>query len=310
MNRKQYFMPKLKTYLAISIAMLIWSFSFIWTRMAIDSFLPVTLVTLRLLLASVLLFLFAKLSRNFQPVRRQDIKWFFLLAFFEPFMYYMGETYGLTMVDSTLASVIISTIPLFAPLLAYVLLREKVSWANIAGIVVSFTGVFLVIYEPSGGFSANPWGVVLMFLAVFSAICYTTTIRQISTHYSTTNVVLYQSFFGLIYYIPTFFIVDFNRFSFSTITQQGITALIMLSVFASVVAFVLFAGVVRKIGVAKTNVFANLIPVFTAVLAWWVLDERLNALKISGIVITVVGLFVSQLGKFKFKLKLLRGTEY
>jgi len=303
-------MPKLKIYLAISIAMLIWSFSFIWTRMAIGSFLPVTLVTLRLLLASVLLFLFAKLTRNFQLVRPQDVKWFFLLAFFEPFMYYMGETYGLTMVDSTLASVIISTIPLFAPLLAYVLLREKVSWANIAGIFVSFTGVFLVIYEPTGGFSANPWGVLLMFLAVFSAICYTTTIRQISTHYSTTNVVLYQSFFGLIYYIPTFFIVDFGRFTLSTITQQGITALIMLSVFASVVAFVLFAGVVRKIGVAKTNVFVNLIPVFTAVLAWWILDENLNALKITGIAITVVGLFVSQLGKFKFKIKLLRGTEY
>lgn len=294
-------MPKFKTYLAITVSMLIWSFSFIWTRMAIHSFMPVSLVTLRLIIASLLLFLVAKLSRKFQPVRREDYKWFFMLAFFEPFMYYIGETYGLTMVDSTLASVIISTIPLFAPLLAYVLLNEKIAWANIAGIFVSFSGVFLVIYEPTGGFSANPWGIVLMFLAVFSAICYTTTLRKISTHYSTTNVVFYQSLFGLAYYIPTFFITDFSTFSVHTITSQGITALLMLSVFASVLAFVLFAGVVRQIGVAKTNAFVNLIPVFTAVLAWWILDENLNGLKIIGIIITVAGLFVSQLAKFRFK---------
>jgi drug/metabolite transporter (DMT)-like permease len=57
-------------------------------------------------------------------------------------------------------------------------------------------------------------------------------------------------------------------------------------------------------------VFVNLIPVFTAILAWWLLDENLTALKFAGIAITVIGLFVSQLGKFKFKLKQIKGTEY
>ena len=84
----------------------------------------------------------------------------------------------------------------------------------------------------------------------------------------------------------------------------------MLSVFASVIAFVLFAGVVREIGVARTNVFVNLIPVFTAIFAWWVLDESLTWLKITGIVIVVSGLFVSQLRKVKFRIKQIRGPEF
>jgi drug/metabolite transporter (DMT)-like permease len=243
-------------------------------------------------------------------MRREDVKWFLLLAFFEPFLYYIGETDGLTMVESTLASVIISTIPLFAPILAYFLLKEKISIANIAGILVSLSGVFLVIYEPKNGLTTNPWGIVLMFLAVFSAICYTTTLRKISTHYSTFNVVFYQSLVGLFFFIPTFLITDYSTFTFSKVTTQGLFALFMLAVFASVIAFVLFAGVVRKIGVARTNVFVNLIPVFTAILAWWLLDENLTALKFAGIAITVIGLFVSQLGKFKFKLKQIKGTEY
>lgn len=294
-------MQKLKIYLAISLAMLIWSFSFIWTRQAIHSFEPITLVTLRLFLASALLFLYAKFSGKFQTLRHEDIKWFVMLAFFEPFMYYIGETYGLTMVDSTLASVIIATIPLFAPILAFVVLRERISWANIAGIAVSLTGVFLVIYEPSGGFAANPVGVLLLFLAVLSAILYTTTLRKISTHYNTTSVIFYQSLIGLFYFIPTFLIVDFTKFSVERITGEGVFALTMLAIFASVLAFVLFAGVVRKIGVAKTNVFVNLIPVFTAVLAWWMLDEKLTMLKIVGITVAVTGLFVSQFSKIRLR---------
>jgi drug/metabolite transporter (DMT)-like permease len=289
---------------------LFWSFSFIWTRQAILSFPPITLVTLRLVIASLLLFLVSKAAGKFQVMRREDVKWFLLLAFFEPFLYYIGETYGLTMVESTLASVIISTIPLFAPILAYFLLKEKISIANIAGILVSLSGVFLVIYEPKNGITTNPWGIMLMFLAVFSAICYTTTLRKISTHYSTFNVIFYQSLVGLFFFIPTFLVTDYSTFTFSKVTTQGLFALFMLAVFASVIAFVLFAGVVRKIGVARTNVFVNLIPVFTAILAWWLLDENLTALKFAGIAITVIGLFVSQLSKFKFKLKQIKGTEY
>jgi len=303
-------MQNIRLYLSIVAAMVFWSVSFIWTRVAIESFPPVTLITLRLIIASALLFIVSKAAGRFQKMRKEDRKWFFLLAFFEPFMYYIGETYGLTMVASTLASVIVSTIPLFAPILAYVILKEKIGWANISGIVVSLAGVFLVIYEPNGGFTANPLGVALLFLAVFSAVCYTTTLRKISTHYSTINVIFYQSLVGLVFFIPTFFLVDFSDINTIHVTKEALGALLMLSVFASVIAFVLFAGVVREIGVAKTNVFVNLIPVFTAIFAWWVLGESLSWLKIGGIFIVISGLFVSQFSKMKFSLKRIRGTEY
>ncbi len=300
----------IKLYGAIVLAMIFWSVSFIWTRVAILSFQPVTLITLRLLLASVLLYVVSKSAGKFQRLRREDMKWFILLAFFEPFMYYIGETYGLTVVESTLASVIVSTIPLFAPVLAYFLLKEKIGWMNILGILVSLGGVFFVIYEPGGGFTANPWGVALLFLAVFSAICYATTLRKISTHYSTLNVIFYQSLIGLGFFIPTFLIVDLSTIQTLQVTQQAVVALLLLAVFASVIAFVLFAGVVRKIGVAKTNVFVNLIPVFTALFAWNFMGDEITLLKWIGIAIVVLGLFVSQLGKMKFKIKMIRGPEY
>lgn len=303
-------MKDIKLYGAIVLSMIFWSVSFIWTRVAIESFPPVTLISLRLLIASVLLYIVSKTAGKFQKIRKEDLKWFVLLAFFEPFMYYIGETYGLTMVESTLASVIVSTIPLFAPILAYFLLKEKVGWANLLGILVSLGGVFLVIYQPGGGLTANPLGVALLFLAVFSAICYTTTLRKISTHYSTFNVIFYQSLIGLAFFIPTFFLTDFSTIETIKVSAESLGALLMLSVFASVIAFVLFAGVVREIGVAKTNVFVNLIPVFTALFAWWFLDETLTWIKFIGIFVVVLGLFVSQFSKMKFNFKRIRGIEY
>ncbi|MFM2290779.1 MAG: hypothetical protein RIS29_592 [Bacteroidota bacterium] len=293
-----------KLYTAIVLSMIFWSFSFIWTRVAILSFLPMTLITLRLIIASVLLFVVGRLTGKFQMVRKKDIKMFLLLAFFEPFIYYVGETYGLTLVESTLASVIVSTIPLFAPLLAFVVLGEKISLANILGILVSLTGVFFVIYEPNGGFHANPWGVALLFLAVFAAICYATTLRKISSYYNTLNVIFYQSLFGLLYFIPTFLIVDASKISSMKVSGEALLALFMLSVFASVIAFVLFAWAVRKVGVSRTNVFVNLIPVFTAILAWLILNENITLLKWIGIVVVVGGLFVSQSGKISFNKKI------
>ena len=290
----------IKLYTSIVLAMVFWSFSFIWTRVAIHSFQPMTLITLRLLIASVLLFIVSKAAGKFQPLRRKDIKWFILLAFFEPFLYYVGETYGLTTVESTLAAVIVSTIPLFAPVLAFLILRERISWPTILGILVSLVGVFFVIYEPGAGLNANPWGVALMFLAVFAAICYATVLRKIPTYYNTMNVIFYQSLLGLVFFIPTFFLTDFHAIQSIQVSRESLMALFMLSVFASVIAFVLFAGAVRQVGVTRTNVFVNLIPVFTAILSWFILDEILTISKWIGILVVVTGLFVSQVGKLKF----------
>lgn len=284
--------------------MVFWSFSFIWTRVAIQSFQPMTLITLRLIIASALLFGVAKVSGRFQSLRKADFKLFLLLAFFEPFVYYVGETFGLTMVESTLAAVIVSTIPLFAPVLAFIVLRERIGWFNILGIAVSLIGVFFVIYEPKAGFNANPWGVALLFLAVFAAICYATILRKIPTYYSTLNVIFYQSLIGLVFFIPTFMLTDYPNIQTLKVSGESLIALLMLSVFASVVAFVLFAWAVRKVGVTRTNVFVNLIPVFTAIFSWLILNEMITSLKWAGIAVVVVGLFVSQWGKLSFNKKI------
>lgn len=305
-------LQQVKLYGAIVLAMIFWASSFVWTKIAIESFQPVTLVTLRLLIAVFLLFAYAKATKKLQSVRREDLKWFFLLAFFEPYMYYMAETYSLTMLHPTLVAVIIATIPLFAPIFAFIFLKERITPMNIMGIIVSLLGVMLVIYQPGSNLAGEFWGILLVFVAVFSAVFYAVTLRKISLHYKTVNIILYQSVIGLFFFIPTFFITDLSSIGDINISYKSLEALLMLAIFASVLAFVLFAGVVRKIGIAKTNVFVNLIPVFTAVFSWVFLNHYLTVNQWIGIAIVVSGLFVSQLSRRKSSIKieeLLKATE-
>ena len=130
-------------YVGIMIAMTVWSCSFLFTQEALKSFNPITVVTLRIGLATALLGLYGWVAGRLQKPRKQDV-WLFLLGgAFQPFCYFMCETYGLSMTSATLTSVVMATIPLFAPLVAWLLLRERVTWMNMVGIVVSMVGVLM-----------------------------------------------------------------------------------------------------------------------------------------------------------------------
>ncbi len=292
-------------YLLAITAMVCWAFSFIWTKSALLSFPPVTLISLRLLLASILMFAYQALRKSLIRIDKKDIKLFVLLAFFEPFLYYIGETYGLTLVKATTASVIVATIPIFAPFFAFVFLRERFTIINILGILVSLYGVFLIVNSTNSGDSTSLSGVMLLFVAVFSAVIYGLILRKIPSKYSATNIVLYQNIFGLIFFIPTALWVDSANYSSIIFYRESLQALILLTIFASIFAFVLFSIVVRKIGLTKSQVFTNLIPVFTALFSWILFNDRLTTLQWIGIFVVVLGVFVSQ-GKIKYLNRLIK----
>ncbi len=68
---------------------------------------------------------------------RIHLKWFILLGFFEPFLYFMGECYGMNLISPSLGAIIISLIPLIAPIPARYFFREKFSFSNYVGLFIS-----------------------------------------------------------------------------------------------------------------------------------------------------------------------------
>lgn len=293
-------MKILKTYLPIVSAMTCWALSFVWIKDAYSDFSPLSLVVTRLIGASILLLVIGTLTKKMQAIKQGDLKLFIGIAFFEPFLYFLGESFGMQQVSSTLGAVIISTIPLFTPLISYFMIKEKITIPNIVGILISLAGVLIIVLRNDGSMTAPLSGILMLFVAVFAAIFYPVFLKPLAHRYTGTTIVAYQSIFGLIFFLPLFFIFEYSTFITTSFSSKSLIAAAELTVFASVFAFLFFTASVKNIGVMKSNTFVNLIPAFTAVFAFFILGESLTITKAMGIVIVITGLFVSQL-KFKKK---------
>ena len=260
-----------------------------------------TLVLFRLLLSAVMLLAVTLLLGKLEKIRPGDLKFFVALAFFEPFMYFMGEAYGMTMISSTVAAVIVSTIPLFAPIGAYFFHQEKLSWANLAGIIISIVGVLMVLINKDFDFVARPLGGGLMFLAVVAAMGYGVVVKTLTKSYNVFTITTYQNIIGSLFFIPLFFSLEFNHFIATPFTLNVFVLVLLMTVFASALAFLLFGYALKHLGINKASVFNNAIPVITAVVAYFVLDEILTTVQLLGMGVVIGGLFLSQMNRAKLR---------
>jgi drug/metabolite transporter (DMT)-like permease len=275
--------------------MIFWAFSFIWFKEANKNFNPITIVFIRLVFSVILMTIFLVATKNYMKIKKPDRKLFLMLALFEPFFYFLGESFGLTYVSATVCSVMISTIPVVATIGAWLIFREKLKTINYAGIIFSFIGVLVFILNRDGSISFNINGLGLLTLAVFSAVGYNLTLSRLVGTYSPVYIVNVQNIIGALLFLPLFLIFDFKQFASTPLTFSMFKPILELAVFASCGAFILFAYSVKKMGITKANVFSNCIPVFTAVFSFFLLGERLSVQNIIGMTIVIAGLFMSQM---------------
>lgn len=303
-------MKRLIPYLAVVTAMLIWAGAGIAVKEALVLFSPLTLIVLRFTLAVLLMLLVGLVFRRneilgLQLIAKRDIPLFLLGGLFQPFLYFIFETYTYqSFASPTIAEAMLSTQPVFAPIFAFVLLRERVTRNNILGIILSTIGMLLLLLVGSDDFSlGSPWGILLAIVTVSMSVSYSVILRRIPTRYSSLSIVFYvQSFSLILFYVVWMLMGEASAFMNNStpllhhstqLLHSGI-AVLYLAIFASVTAFVLFCYTVRKIGVTRANVFNNVRPVFTAILMWLIFDEVLPIWKLIGIVIIIIGLFISQ----------------
>lgn len=298
-NRRMNNHRNTRPILAALGAMIFWSFSFVWVKVAYEAYEPLTVVVLRLVISVALLFVFSLSIRRLQIPAKKDAGIFVLLALFEPFLYFMGESYGLKYVSSTVAAVIVATIPLFAPFFAWYFYRERLSSMNIAGLAASFIGVTIVVTNRDFSFAASPKGVILEFMAVFSAIAYSTVLRKLAFRYNTFTIITFQNLIGIFMFLPFWMIFEMKGFLGTPFHPGAFKAILLLAVFASSLAFILFTFSVRSMGINRSNAYINLIPVFVAVFAWFVLGDELTSRKFAGIAVVIAGLFLAQIKKRK-----------
>ena len=288
--------------------MLIWAGAGIAVKEALLVFPPLTLIVVRFTIAVLLMLALGLVFRKneilgLQLADKQDIPLFILGGLFQPFLYFIFETYTYQSFDSpTIAEALLSTQPVLAPIFALVLLRERITRNNVIGIVLSTIGMLMLLLVGFDNFAlGNPWGVLLAFLTVSMSVSYSIVLRRIPSRYSPLTIVFYVQLFSLCLFYPLWGFTEASQLLHTlhstpyTLHQATpLLAVLYLAIFASVAAFVLFCYTVRKIGVTRANVFNNVRAVFTAILMWIIFGEILPIWKLVGIFLIIVGLFISQ----------------
>ena len=309
-------MKKIVPYIAVILAMLIWAGSGIAVQHSLVFVRPLTLIIIRFTIAILLMFGVGMLANaltanrhegeqtpllSLQLIAKKDIPLFLLAGTMQPVLYFIFETYCYrSLASPTIAEALLSTAPLIAPWLAFLILRERVTRNNILGIIISSVGMFMLVLVGSQNFElGNPIGIPLAFLAVCSAVIYTIVLKKIPSRYSPLSIVFYDQLISLLFFYPIWGIVDgkaclTDGLLLTPIAPEMLYSIGYLAVFSSVAAFVLFCYTVRKIGVTEANAFNNARPIFTALIMLAFFGEQLPLGKWIGIALVVIGLFVCQ----------------
>ena len=174
---------------------------------------------------------------------------------------------------------------------------------NIVGIALSFGGICMMLINKDMAFEAKWYGIVFLFLAVASAVCYAAFIRRLSLKYNPFVIVAWQNLIGSLLFLPFFLLFGLHQLVTTPITMELVKSFLLLLVFASSLAFPFHTFVISKIGVSRASIFSNLIPVVTAIVSFFILGEIFSVYKITGIFVVVGGVFLSQIGQIKLNNK-------
>lgn len=288
---------KLLIYIASIFAITLWGMSYIWTDKLIALGIPVFyFVFVRIFLAGIVLFLFNTAYGRIKRIQKQDIPKFLLLAFFEPLIYFICETFGLKLTGSpTLSAMVIATIPIFSIFAGIVFFKEKVNSVNIIGILFSLAGIVMVAMAKGDVGENFIWGIVLLLIAVISEVGHASITKSLAGNYSSQIIVMYQFLIGSVYLLPLFLWKGLDGFSVEThLTPEVWYPIICLAILCSSLAFSLWVSTIKNLGVAKSSIFSALIPVAAALIAWVLGHEMLNSRQWAGIAISTVGVVMSQ----------------
>jgi len=284
-------------YLAIIVTVFFWGMSFLWSDSVLDQNVPVfTFIFTRMVLAATVLTLFSLLTGRLQRIRKGDLKWFAAMTAFEPFLYFLGETFGLKITGSpTLCSVIIATIPVFTLIVGQIFFHEKLSHLNRIGIFVAVAGVVAFIVIGGSLHTDYLYGIAVLFLAVAGSTGYTAICKKlVDKRYTAFSIVTWQFILAIGFFLVPFLAFEAADWKPEYLSWPVLRPIIALAVLCSGLAFVIYAACVDRIGMTRTTVFLPLVAIVSAIAASLLGQDRLYPLQFAGILVAMLGVVMAQ----------------
>ena len=281
----------MRDWLQFGFLGLIWGSAFLWIKIALDEMTPFTLVAIRMCFATTGLVLVMRFKGLRFPRDPKVLGHLLVMAVMSPCIPLLLVSWAETRVDSTVASVLNGTVPLFTILLAHGFLAdERMTIPGFAGLLVGFLGVVVLMgadLNTAALVSGNLGGQIAMVLA--------TLLYAASTIYSRRYIqglspIVHSA--GLMAYSAIITIVIAFVFETPVLPTAVVTwvAVFWLGVLSSCIGFILFFDLLRKWGATRSSVVNYVFPVVGVSLGIIVRSEPLGWRLVAGAALILSGI--------------------
>jgi drug/metabolite transporter (DMT)-like permease len=213
----------------------------------------------------------------------------------------MAMITGQDMIPAALASLIVTSNPVFTALVSRFLTGEPLTRRKIGGIALAFAGFLIVLLSGSG--SSTPIdadqikGILIVAIAPFSWAFYTVLTKPYLTRYQPANVAGYTAIGGFLGALPVLLFTDGTAERLGELGTTGWAIGFYLSAFGFVVAYVLWYRALRVLTASQTAVYIYLVPVFGILCAWLFLDEEITSYLLLGGAVILAGVVLTNSGR-------------
>lgn len=284
--------PKMIGHLFAIFTTVVWGTSFIVSKYLMDVVTPIQLMWLRFVLAYIMLWVMHPVWR----FRWKEEANFLLIALFANTIYFLTENTALQLTQTSNVSILVTTSPMFVVLILAMLRQgEPQTKAQIAGYVVAFVGVVLVVLNGTLVLQLRPLGDFLALLAAASWAIYGILVRSTSEKFSSFLITRKLMFYGILTSIPLL-VLDDPNFRFAEIfTWEFIPWLLYLSFIASAICYLLWNISIKHLGVLTANLYMYAIPLVTLLAGAIFLNETITLMGSIGIVLVIIGMMLSSI---------------
>ena len=274
----------------------VWGVTFISTKILLEDFHAAEILFLRFAMAFAALYLSAPGRLSGMTPRRHLV--LAAAGLTGICLYYLLENLALGYTLASNISVILCAAPMFTALVARFVLRgeEKLGLYFYAGFFVAMSGICLISFSGASELRLDPLGDILAIAAALVWALYACLTRIMGRWgCNVIQVTRYTFGWGILFMIPFLFLFDLHWDTARFVKPENIFNLLFLGLCASAMCFTTWNIAVRVLGTVRTSLYIYLVPVITVIVAALVLDERLTLMSGSGAVLTLAGLFISQM---------------
>lgn len=278
-------------------AVLLWGTSFVAMKVALTGFPPLTVVFLRMAMATALMALFwGRVPRSGR--RPGDAKWLALVCLLQPCLYFLLESFAISLTTSAQAGMISSLVPLLVAAGARLFLGERLPARSLVGTMVSLAGVaWLSLSGPSDEHASNPaLGNLLEFFAMCCAAGYMLVLKHLSSRYDSWHLTGLQSFVGALFFLPGAIFSSQGPWLCAPhqVPAEAWLAVGYLGGIVTLGAFGLYNMAVVRLPASQAALSINLVPPVAVLSGWLLLGETMAPAQAAACAVILAGVLLGQ----------------